>query len=56
MFEDILETKEKKKNMKLVCPNCGTKILEIIYDTNDKDYDIQHLDHNCRICGGDRKA
>ena len=52
MFEDILENKEKKKNMKLVCPYCGTKILEIIWDINDSEFEVQHLDRQCRQCGG----
>lgn len=53
MFEDILDPEIKRKNVRLICPYCGTKILEIIWNIDDENFEIQELDRHCRLCGGD---
>jgi len=53
MFEDILNhEKETHQNLRVVCPYCGTTILEVTWREGES-YIIKELDRQCRKCGGD---
>ncbi len=49
MFEDIL-VKDKKRNRKIVCPECGDVVISIEDTFDDGDWEIEKWTHKCKKC------
>ena len=55
MFEDILDYKESKDNLIVVCANCGVKMIEIINDITNENFIVDTHEHLCTDCWEDLK-